>query len=172
MKILNNCQQQTFTKAYIDTHSLKNNSHNKPIIEALKDENTPLNKFIKEVINTKEFENNNGDCFIRFSEKMIPLDGAAVPVDIVEFSFAKKIEQARKELFQKTEQEPDDIMKFVMKRLIPSLAEKAGTFTKMFDDGSNIYDFDYDSDIPTHKELADYIKSDKIVEDLKEFIQE
>ena len=82
--------QQTFTKAYTDTHSLKNSSHNKPIIEALKDENTPLNKFIKEVINTKEFENNNGDCFIRFSEKMIPLDGAAAPVDTVEFSFAKK----------------------------------------------------------------------------------
>ena len=172
MKILDNCQGQSFTKAYIDIHSLENRSHNRPIINALEDENTPLKKFINEVINTKEFENNNGDCFIKFSEKMIPLDGAAAPVDIVEFSFPKKIEQAKKELLQKTEQEPDDMMKFVMKRLIPSFAEKAGTFTKMFDDGSNIYDFDYDSDIPTHKELADYIKSDKIVEDLKEFLQE
>ncbi len=171
MKILNNCQRQTFTKAYIDTHSLKNSSHNKPIIEALKDENTPLNKFIKEVINTKEFENNNGDCFIRFSEKMIPLDGAAAPVDIVEFSFPKKIEQAKKELLKQAEQEPDELMKKVMQRFVPTLAEKEGTFTKMFDDGSNIYDFDYESDIPTHKELADYIKGDKIVEDLKKFLQ-
>ena len=65
MRIENNYQQQTFGRAYLDMRSLNRYGYGKNIIiEALKERNTPLRRFIKEVINTKEFEKDMGDCFI------------------------------------------------------------------------------------------------------------
>ena len=69
MKIKSNYQQQKFGHAFIDIRSLNNFYKASPIIKALKEQNTPLRKFIKEVINTKKFEDNIGDCFIKFNQK-------------------------------------------------------------------------------------------------------
>ena len=165
-----------FGYAYIDMRSLSTIHQNKPIIKALKEQNTPLKKFINEVINTKEFENNMGDCFIKISHDRFPVEGLVfAETDIIQFLFPKKIEQARKILTDEVEQTKlskkewvNNALKSQAKNLIPLQAEKEGSFCTMFDDGNGMFDYEYE---PTHKELADYIKSDKIVEDLKKHIQ-
>ena len=165
-----------FGHAYIDMRSLSTIHQNKPIIKALKEQNTPLRKFINEVINTKEFENNMGDCFIKISHDRFPVEGLVfAETDIIQFLFPKKIEQARKILTDEVEQTKfsqkewiNNALKSQAKNLIQLQAEKEGAFCTMFDDGSCMFDYDYE---PTHKELAGYIKSDKIVKDLKKRIE-
>ena len=179
MKIENNYQQQTFKQSYIDMRSLNSIYQNKPIIRALKEQNTPLRKFIQEVINTEKFEKDMGDCFIKFSHERYPVEGLLFEdVDILQFSFPKKIEQARKKMHDKTEQmKPNprysefanNAVKSQAKKMIPIHAEKEGSFSVIFDDGSCCFDSDYPN--PTHKELSNYIKGSKIVEDLKKRIE-
>lgn len=174
----NNNQQYLprFGYAYLDVRSLNTIYQNKPIINALKEQNTSLRKFIKDVINTKIFENNMGDCLIKISHDRFPVEGLVfAETDIIQFLFPKKIEQARKILTDQVEQTRfsqketvNNALKSQAKNLIPLQAEKEGSFCTMFDDGSSMLDYEYD---PTHKELADYIKSDKIVKDLKKRIE-
>lgn len=165
-----------FGHAYIDMRSLNTIYQNKPIIKALKEQNTPLRKFINEVINTKEFENNMGDCFIKISHDRFPVEGWTFSeTDIIQFLFPKKIEQARKILIDEIEQTEFDSREYInmalksqAKNRLPSWAEKEGSFCTMFNDGSRMFDYDYE---PTHKELAEYMKSDEIVKDLKKRIE-
>lgn len=186
MRIKNDYQNQTFKHLYIDMRSLNTIYQNKPIIRALKEQNTPLRKFIKEVINTEKFEKDMGDCFIKLSHERYPVEGLTfVDMDIIKFLFPKKQEQARRELFNQLDNlEPnprfekyeEKIRVFMEKwerafiaKQIPDLAEKESSFCTMFEDGDCIFSSDYPN--PTHKELVNYIKSSKIVEDLKKRIE-
>ena len=176
----------SFGHAYIDMHSLNSIYRNKPIIRALKEQNTPFRKFIKEVINTAKFEKYMGDCFIKFDRKKYPVEGETfADVDILQILFPQKQEQAKKELFYQLEHlEPnprfakyeEKIRKIAEKserdfieKQIPRLAEKESSFCAMFNDGSCTFDWDYPN--PTHEELVNYIKGSKIVKDLTRRIQ-
>ena len=70
MRIENNYQQQTFGRAYLDMQSLNRYRYGKKtIIKALKERETPLRKYLKTVVNTKDFEKDMGDCFISFNRQ-------------------------------------------------------------------------------------------------------
>lgn len=82
MRIENKSLTPNFGRAYIDMQSLNKygqslyfaNGRSK-IITALKDRNTPLRKFIREVINTPKFEKEYGDVFISFNRQNILVKG-------------------------------------------------------------------------------------------------
>ena len=80
--------------------------------------------------------------------------------------FPKKQEQARKTLFFEFDNlKPNFPNRLFIEKSIPDLAEKRGSFFKMFDgDNTNIVN-------PTYQNLVNYIKGNKIVEDLMEHIQ-
>ena len=169
MKIKNNYQQTTFGHTYIDIKSLNSVYKASPIIQALKEQNTPLRKFIKEIINTKHFEDNIGDCFIKLSGKVYRTEHAFKETDIIQFLFPKKQEQARKIMFHELENMKTGLKnKLLVKELIPDLAAKKGSFSVEFEDGSPTFCYDIS---PTHEKLVNYIKSNEIVEDLKKRIQ-
>lgn len=157
-------QLPSFGSTYINMLSLHKYGttqiDKKSIIKALKEKNTPLRKFISEVLNTKQFENDMGDCFITLNQKQDFLHLS----DIIHFSFPKKHQQALKHthnLFETGEYQPIKAYKEEMANYIAEKTSLKASFV-----GSHI-----DKKQGVEK-LADYIKGSKIVEDLKKHIDE
>ena len=154
----------SFRTTYINMLSLHNYgiTHNdkKCIIKALKDKNTPLRKFISEVLNTKQFENDMGDCFISFNQKQDFLHLS----DIIHFSFPKKYQQAVKHTHNLFESDEYQTIKSYKEEMASHIAEKT-SFKARF------IGFNIDKKRGAEK-LAEYIKSSKIVEDLRKHIDE
>ena len=177
----NNKYLPPFEKAYINMHTLNNYYDIYPaqffqngrthIINALKDKNTPLRKFISEVINTKEFENNMGDCYISFSREN-RFGKAAGLFDIITFTFPKKQEQAIKHTFNmfKTVENLHKLER--LKESIANNLAKGTTFDAGFRDyiHKNPYTGTKSEQNGAQK-LAEYIQSSEIVEHLKMHIE-
>lgn len=154
----------SFGSTYINMLSLHNYgiTHNdkKCIIKALKEKNTPLRNFISEVLNTKQFENDMGDCFITFNQKQDFLHLS----DIIHFSFPKKHQQAIKHTHNLFESDEFQSIKSYKKEIANDIAEKTSFY-------ASFIGFHIDKKRGV-EELAEYIKSSKIVEDLKKHINE
>ena len=153
-----------FGSTYINMSSLHNygitRNDKNCIIKALKDKNTPLRKFISEVLNTKLFENDMGDCFITFKQKQDFLHLS----DIIHFSFPKKHQQAVKHTHNLFESNEFQIIKSYKEEMTSHIAEKTSFKVRFI--GYNI-----DKKRGAEK-LAEYIKSSKIVEDLRNHIDD
>lgn len=135
MRIENNYQQQTFSRAYLDMQSLNRYGYGKKlIIEALKEMETPLRKYLKNVVNTKDFEKDMGDCFISFNRQRHFGEGANL-FDMIRIRFPK-----RDKIYNITED-------------------------TSFHAGFRDYDLQNGAE-----ELAEYIKGEEIVKDLKKHI--
>jgi hypothetical protein len=154
----------SFRGTYINMLSLHNygitQNDKKCIIKALKEKNTPLRKFISEIINTKSFENDMGDCFISFNQKQDYLHFS----DMIHFSFPKKHQQAVKHTHNLFESDEFKTIKSYKEEMVSYIAEKTSLKTRFI--GFNI-----DKKRGVEK-LAEYIQSSKIVEDLKKHIEE
>lgn len=166
MRIENNYQQQTFGRAYLDMQSLNRYGYGKKtIIKALKERKTPLRKYLKTVVNTKDFEKDMGDCFISFNRQRY--FGEYGIFHTISFEFPKKREQAIKhelDFFEngnwgKLKKEKFEPFK---EMIISDIANKTTCYAGFND----IDELEQDG----AEELAKYITEKEIVKDLKEHI--
>ena len=166
MRIENNYQQQTFGRAYLDMQSLNRYGYGKKtIIKALKERKTPLRKYLKTVVNTKDFEKDMGDCFISFNRQRY--FGEYGLFHTISFEFPKKWEQAIKhelDFFEngnwgKLKKEKFEPFK---EMIISDIANKTTCYAGFND----IEELQQDG----AEELAKYITGKEIVKDLKEHI--
>jgi hypothetical protein len=166
MRIENNYQQQTFGRAYLDMQSLNRYRYGKKtIIKALKERETPLRKYLKTVVNTKDFEKDMGDCFISFNRQRF--FGEYGIFHTISFEFPKKREQAIKhelDFFEngnwgKLKKEKFEPFK---EMIISDIANKTTCYAGFND----IEELEQDG----AEELAKYITGKEIVKDLKEHI--
>ena len=166
MRIENNYQQQTFGRAYLDMQSLNRYRYGKKtIIKALKERETPLRKYLKTVVNTKDFEKDMGDCFISFNRQRY--FGEYGIFHTISFEFPKKREQAIKhelDFFEngnwgKLKKEKFEPFK---EMIISDIANKTTCYAGFND----IEELEQDG----AEELAKYITGKEIVKDLKEHI--
>ncbi len=166
MRIENNYQQQTFGRAYLDMQSLNRYRYGKKtIIKALKERETPLRKYLKTVVNTKDFEKDMGDCFISFNRQRY--FGEYGLFHTISFEFPKKREQAIKhelDFFEngnwgKLKKEKFEPFK---EMIISDIANKTTCYAGFND----IEELEQDG----AEELAKYITGKEIVKDLKEHI--
>ena len=173
MKIESNYENLNFKRAYINIQSLKKYGESAyfknarvHVVEALKDKNTPLKKFIKEVINSKQFESDVGDCFISFEKRTHFGEGEDL-FDIIKFSFPKKQKQIKTRVIGLIENnKKTQALEHYKEIIANNLAEKT-TFYRGFRDYKSGSCWAQNGAF----ELSQYIKSGKIVEDLKEHIQ-
>ena len=154
-----------FGRAYFDMRSLNRYGYGKKlIIEALKKKETPLRKYLKTVVNTKDFEKDTGDCFISFYRQRHFGEGG-YRFDTICFSFPKKYEQARKYILDFYENGDWGNLK----------KEKFESFKEcMANDAANetTYHAGFsDNEVQDGaEELANYITGKEIVKDLKKHI--
>lgn len=155
-------QSVKFGSAYINMLTLHNygTTNKKSIIKALKEKNTPLREFMSEVLNTKQFENDMGDCFITFHQ----IKDSFHLSDIIDFSFPKKHQQAVKHTHNIFESEEYQTIKSFKEEMANHIAEQT-SFKARF------YSFHINKKQGAEK-LAEYITGNKIVEDLKRHIDE
>lgn len=171
-----NYQTCAFKAAYINIHSLNQCSKGKKeIIRALKENNTPLRKFIKETLNTEKNESIIGDVFINFEKNKKPYEGDDF-FDIIRFTFPKIKEQKISKFLQNLSDNQDKkSYKYMLehkKEFIKELSEKTDFMT-----GFRDYDYRDSTEIiigngfqDGAKQLSKYLKGKEIVEDLKEHI--
>ncbi|MCQ2754896.1 MAG: hypothetical protein MJ231_07620, partial [bacterium] len=134
----------------------------KTIIKALKEKETPLRKYLKNVVNTKEFEKDMGDCFISFNRQRF--FGEYGIFHIIMFEFPKKHEQARKYMLDFYENGDWEKLKKEEFESFNDLANKT-TYHAGFND---IEELEQDG----AEKLAEYITGKEIVKDLEEHIKE
>ena len=155
-----------FGRAYLDMQSLNRYGYGKKtIIKALKERKTPLRKYLKTVVNTKDFEKDMGDCFISFNRQRY--FGEYGIFHSISFEFPKKREQAIKhelDFFEngnwgKLKREKFEPFK---EMIISDIANKTTCYAGFND----IEELEQDG----AEELAKYITGKEIVKDLKEHI--
>lgn len=155
-----------FGRAYLDMQSLNRYGYGKKtIIKALKERETPLRKYLKTVVNTKDFEKDMGDCFISFNRQRY--FGEYGIFHTISFEFPKKREQAIKhelDFFEngnwgKLKKEKFEPFK---EMIISDIANKTTCYAGFND----IEELEQDG----AEELAKYITGKEIVKDLKEHI--
>lgn len=168
MRIENNYTTTNFGSAYLDMRSLNRYGYGKKtIIKALKERETPLRKYLKTVVNTKDFEKDMGDCFISFNRQRF--FGEYGLFHTISFEFPKKQEQARKhelDFFEngnwgKLKKEKFEPFK---EMIISDIANKTTCYAGFND----IEEFQLQQD--GAEELAKYITGKEIVKDLKKHI--
>lgn len=184
MKIDNNCSSPSFGAAYFNMQSIQKygkslhcqNGRSK-IISALKERNTPLREFIREVINSRKFEDEIGDVFISFDRQKKFGEGEDL-FDTINFIFPKKQQQAKKNAYKLiTNDDECRWHKFFPYR--EEIAEKFADDTNYF---AGFRDYDYSNEpFLTAKNsagkqngvehLVKYLKSSQIVDDLKIHIE-
>lgn len=174
MRIENNTSSQNFGRAYIDIKSLNKygqspyfaKGRNK-IVSALKEPNTPLRKFIREVINTPKFEKEYGNVYISFNRQKHFGEGKDL-FDMVDFKFPKMQEKARQSMvnFLNTHSEFTKNLKATDRAPYIQAAEKKTIHSVGFRDYS-YFGFGQDG----AEELQKYLKSNEIVEDLQDHIK-
>ena len=166
MRIENNYTTTNFGSAYLDMRSLNRYGYGKKtIIKALKERKTPLRKYLKTVVNTKDFEKDMGDCFISFNRQRY--FGEYGLFHTISFEFPKKREQAIKhelDFFEngnwgKLKKEKFEPFK---EMIISDIANKTTCYAGFND----IEELEQDG----AEELAKYITGKEIVKDLKEHI--
>ena len=155
-----------FGRAYFDMQSLNRYGYGKrAIIKALKEKETPLRKYLKNVVNTKDFEKDMGDCFITFNRQRF--FGEYGIFHTISLEFPKKQEQAIKyelDFFEngnwgKLKKEKFEPFK---EMIISDIANKTTCYAGF----NNIEELNQDG----AEELAKYITGKEIVKDLKEHI--
>ena len=168
MRIENNYTTTNFGSAYLDMRSLNRYGYGKKtIIKALKERETPLRKYLKTVVNTKDFEKDMGDCFISFNRQRF--FGEYGIFHTISFEFPKKREQAIKhelDFFEngnwgKLKKEKFEPFK---EMIISDIANKTTCYAGFND----IEELQLQQD--GAEELAKYITGKEIVKDLKEHI--
>lgn len=171
-----NYQTCAFKAAYINIHSLNQCSKGKKeIIQALKEYNSPLRKFIKETLNTKKIESIIGDVFINFERNQLPYEGNDL-FHIVRFTFPKikeqKISRFLRNLYDNQDKKPYKYMFELKDEFIKEISDKTD-----FKIGFRDYDYRDSTEIiigngfqDGAKQLSKYLKGKEIVEDLKEHI--
>lgn len=174
MRIENNTSNQIFGRAYIDMKSLNKygqslyfaNGRSK-IITALKDLNTPLRKFINEVINTPKFEKEYGDVFISFNRQKHFGEGEDL-FDMVHFKFPKlqkKAQESMANFLNRYNKWTKSLNATARKPYIED-AEKDTIYSAGFRD---LACWAYSQD--GAEELQKYLKSSEIVEHLSKHIK-
>lgn len=168
MRIENNYQQQTFGHVYINMQSLNRYGYGKKtIIKALKEKETPLRKYLKNVVNTKDFEKDMGDCFISFNRQRFL--GEYGLFHTIIFEFPKKHEQARKHMLDFYENgDWGKLKKEKFESFKDYVANDVANKTTYHAGFNDIEELQQNG----AEELAEYITGKEIVKDLKEHIKE
>ena len=168
MRIENNYTTTNFGSAYLDMRSLNRYGYGKKtIIKALKERETPLRKYLKTVVNTKDFEKDMGDCFISFNRQRF--FGEYGIFHTIMFEFPKKHEQARKHMLDFYENgDWGKLKKEKFESFKECIANDVANKTTYHAGFNDIEEFQLQQD--GAEELAKYITGKEIVKDLKEHI--
>ena len=162
----NQRQLPPFGRAYFDMQSLNRYGYGKKtIIKALKEKETPLRKYLKTVVNTKDFEKDMGDCFVGFNGQRF--FGEYGIFHTIMFEFPKKHEQARKHMLDFYENgDLGKLKKEKFESFKECIANDVANKTTYHAGFNDIEELEQDG----AEELAKYITGKEIVKDLKEHI--
>lgn len=165
------CTNLSFKAAYLDLRSLQNYGKGKDkLVQALKDRNIPLRRFLNETLNNIETEKKLGDVFVGFERTRLPYEGEDF-FDTSVFSFPKIKEKRLNQVMNK-------FYKFFTKDEDKNYLKE--TIAKETDYLCAFRDYDYRNSAQTTigsgfqngtEQLVKYLGGNEIVENLKKHIE-